>query len=266
MGQKQNPDILAAGTLVKTGQAFEIRHQGPQDIDAILGLQNTVLQDLSEEEQSYVIPKDRAFFEKHFAQGNIVLGVFVEGRLIAQSVIVNPTKQNPKTGMTDMPGRLDPARVTVIQGVVVHPDMRGNRLMTEMVDVWLDIARKQGRRHAIAEVTAENHFSWSVFMKEGLQLHSIGYDPEDAVYLFNMHAKVKHLINARLQPTFNAAAKRGPKTVACHQADIEGQKSLLRQGFRGVARDGGAGQILFEKPKKKGLVTVIKENLPKCFR
>ena len=40
-------------------------------------------------------------------------------------------------------------------------------------------------------------------MKEGLQLHSIGYDDEDAVYLYNMHANVKKLINARLQPTLD---------------------------------------------------------------
>ena len=255
--------IFKTDTLIKTGQEYQIVLQTPADIDAILALQATVMDDLTEEEQSYLVPKDRAFFEKHFASDNIVLGVMVDGKLVAQSIVVNPTKKNPKTGMTDMPGRIPPERVTVIQGVIVHPDFRGNRLMTEMVDAWLNIARFEGRRHAIAEVTAENHFSWAVFMKEGLQLHSIGYDDEDAVYLYNMHANVKKLINARLQPAFNsAAAKHGPKSVVVANSDIKTQQKLLRKGFKGVARNSQTGAIIFDKPKSKGLISVIKKFLP----
>lgn len=255
--------IFKTDSLIKTGQQYQIVLQTPADIDAILALQETVMKDLTAEEQSYLVPKDRAFFEKHFASDNIVLGVMVDGKLVAQSIIVNPTKKNPKTGMTDMPGRIPPERVTVIQGVIVHPDFRGNRLMTEMVDAWLNIARFEGRRHAIAEVTAENHFSWAVFMKEGLQLHSIGYDDEDAVYLYNMHANVKKLINARLQPAFNtAAAKHSPKSVVVANSDIKTQQKLLRKGFKGVARNSQTGDIIFDKPKSKGIISTIKKFLP----
>lgn len=255
--------IFKTDSLIKTGQQYQIVLQTPADIDAILALQTTVMNDLTAEEQSYLVPKDRAFFEKHFASDNIVLGVMVDGKLVAQSIIVNPTKKNPKTGMTDMPGRIPPERVTVIQGVIVHPDFRGNRLMTEMVDAWLNIARFEGRRHAIAEVTAENHFSWAVFMKEGLQLHSIGYDDEDAVYLYNMHANVKKLINARLQPAFNtAAAKHSPKSVVVANSDIKTQQKLLRKGFKGVARNSQTGDIIFDKPKSKGIISTIKKFLP----
>lgn len=255
--------IFKTDTLIKTGQQYQIVLQGPADIDAMLALQATVMDELSDEEKSYLVPKDRAFFEKHFANENIVLGVKVDGKLVAQSVVVNPTKKNPKTGMTDMPGRIPPERVTVIQGVIVHPDFRGNRLMTEMVDAWLNIARYEGRRHAIAEVTSDNHFSWAVFMKEGLQLHSIGYDPDDAVYLYNMHANVKKLINARLQPAFNSAAKKhGPASKAVANADISQQQKLLRKGFKGVARNNQTGDIIFDKPARPGIAAIIKKFLP----
>lgn len=251
------------GILIKTGQQYDIALQSCADIDAMLALQAQVMADLSAEEKSYLVPKDRSFFEKHFANGNIVLGIKMNGMLIGQAIIVNPTNKNPKTGMTDMAWRISPKRVTVIQGVIVHPDFRGNRLMTEMVDAWLNMARIEGRRYAIAEVSAENHFSWSVFMKEGLKLHSIGYDAEDIVHLYNMQANVKQLIKARLKPTFNsAAANHSTKSVHVANADIERQKKLLRQGFKGVARHSQSGDIIFDKPKKNGITTLLKKLFP----
>ncbi len=255
MGQKnKNPaQFLTKGTLAKTGQPYEMVLQGAGDIDAILDLQKIAMDDLSDEEKSYLVPKDRAFFEKHFASGNLMLGIISEGKLVAQCVIVNPTKQSPKTGMTDMPGRLAPHRVTVIQGVIVHPDYRGNRLMSEMVDVWLEIARMQGRRHAISEVTVDNHFSWAVFMKEGLQLHSIGYDPDDAVHLYNMHAEVSQLIEQRLNIAFNQVAAPPPsqKAVPVSLHELDKQRALIKKGFKGVARNPKTGEVIFDKPKKQ---------------
>lgn len=267
MGHKNKAaSFFHQGTLRKSGHPYSMRLQTPLDIDAILALQDVVMDDLSEEEQVYVVPKDRAFFEKHFAAGGLVLGVFCEGRLVAQSVIVNPTKENPKTGMTDMPARLSPHKVTVIQGVIVHPDLRGNRLMTVMVDAWLDIARRDGRCHAIAEVASENHFSWKVFMKEGLQLHSIGYDAEDAVHLYNMHARVNGLIKQRLKPEFNAVAPRPtPAGIACDARDLSRQKDLLKKGFRGIATQDHGRSILFERHRRP-LGQTIKDIVRKCPR
>lgn len=258
--------ICSTGTLAKTGQPYSIVMQGKADIDAMLALQATVMNDLSAEEKSYLVPKDRAFFEKHFASDNIVLGVVVDGKLVAQAIIVNPTSKNPKTGMTDMPGNLPPEKVTVIQGVIVHPDYRGNRLMTEMVDAWLKIAQFEGRRHAIAEVSTTNHFSWSVFLKEGLHIHSIGYDPADAVYLYNMHANVKKLINARLKPAFNAVAPRGGKNMPCNVTNIEAQKTLIARGFNGVAFDRPNQRIIFAKPANNNPLTTVKKCITKIFR
>lgn len=264
MGHKNKAPYFHSGHLRKTGEEYHMRLQTPADIDAILALQDVVMDDLTEEEQVYVVPKDRAFFEKHFANGGLVLGVFCGGRLVAQSVIVNPTRANPKTGMTDMPARMAVHKVTVIQGVIVHPELRGNRLMTVMVDAWLDIARRDGRCHAIAEVAAGNHFSWKVFMKEGLQLHSIGYDPEDAVHLYNMHARVNGLIKRRLQPEFNTVAARPPESsVVCKAGNLEQQKKLLGKGFRGTATQDHGQSIVFEKHRRP-LGATIKDTIRKC--
>lgn len=239
--------VIKNGFLPKTGGEYTLVLLSAQHIEQILFLQDVAFNGLSEEEQAYLLRKSSNFFEKHFAEGNFVLGIVHEGQLIAQSVIVHPTVEHPKTGMVDM--ALDAAcdKITVMQGVIVDSGYRGNRLMTIMVDAWLDIATEQGRTHAIAEVAVGNFYSWSVFMKEGLRIHSMGVDPADGTELYNIHADVAPLIRERLTPSFNkAAAKHG---VPCARNNLKQQKLLLSKGYKGVGYDAAKGNIVFKAPK-----------------
>ncbi len=233
-------------TLLVKGKAFDLRCQSAQQIDDILNLQTLVIDALADSEKTFVVAKQRAFFEKHFAQGNLVLGVYHEGQLVAQSIIVNPTAENSKTGMTDMALPGTPETLTIIQGVMVHPAYRGHKLMTAMVDAWLSIAARQGRVHALAEACSDNHYSWSVFLKEGLKLHSIGYDANDNVHLYNLHAQVQPLIRSRLRPAFATAACKLKREKACAVEDIATQKTLIDSGYKGVAFD--KAKLVFQKP------------------
>jgi hypothetical protein len=239
--------ILKSSKLAKNGGTFDLVHLTINDIAHILRLQDKVFSALSADEKSFMLKKDRCFFEKHFKSGNTVLGVIHNGQLIAQSIIVNPTADNPKTGMVDMVLPCAPENLTVIQGVVVDPDFRGNALMMHMVDVWLDISNTAGRSHAISEVTVNNPHSWVTFMKEGLRIHSIGIDKSDNTEVYNMCAKVKPLIKKRLNSSFNSAAKK--KGTPCAATDIKKQKKLLQNGFQGVTYDPVKHNIYFRKPK-----------------
>lgn len=238
--------ILKTGTLKKTGAPYEITTLAPSDIPQILKLQDEVFDSLTADEQNYLLRKEKSFFENHFANGNIVLGIVSEGKLVAQSVILHPTTAHPKSGMTDMALDAKPAEVTVLQGVIVHPDYRGNKLMTFMVDEWLAVANAEGRKHALAEVTTGNFFSWSVFMKEGLGIHSLGHDDIDGSDLYNMYAEVAPLMEKRLTGDFNKAAA----VVKVPVCDIESQKTLTQAGFLGVAFEAANQNIVFEAPKK----------------
>lgn len=237
--------ILKQDILPKSGGEQTLVILTKDHLDQILALQDKVFNSLSEAEKTFILKKEPSFFEKHMDQGNILLGVVHDGELIAQSILLNPTKEHPKTGMVDMklPSRAD--KITVIQGVIVDPDFRGNKLMTTMVDTWLDISKKARRKDAISEVTVENHYSWSVFLKEGMHIHSIGTDPADGTLVYNMHGHVEGWIKERLSAKFNTAAAK--KTVACPMADIEGQKKLLKKGYIGTQFDATKHNILFEK-------------------
>jgi len=242
--------VLKTGSLPKTGGEFSLVALSTQHIDQILALQDSAFDALSEKEQAFLIKKGRDFFENHFAEGNIVLGIVHDNKLIAQSIILHPTEEHPKTGMVDMKLETSVDKVSVIQGVIVDTDYRGNRLMTLMIDAWLDIAQKQGRTHAIAEVVVDNFYSWSVFMKEGLRIDSMGTDPADGMQVYNIEAKVAPLIQKRLKPSFNKAAAK--HSVSCPRDDLNQQKKLLSEGYKGVKYDAANDNIVFRPSKRPG--------------
>jgi hypothetical protein len=130
--QSSKSTILQSGTLPKTGGSYQLALLTADHIDDILSLQDTVYANLTAAEKAFIVCKDRAFFEQHFATGNVVLGVFHQGKLIAQSLMVHPTPQHPKTGMVDMQLPAPTEKIAVLQGMIVHPDFRGNALMALM--------------------------------------------------------------------------------------------------------------------------------------
>lgn len=239
-------NTLKLDYLKKNNEQYAMVALSPQNIDAILALQDIIFASLSAEEQSYVLKKDKAFFDDHFANGNIVIGAVHNGKLVAQSIIVNPTPEHPKHGMVDMvlPGKVE--EITIIQGVLVDPAYQGNRLMSAMVDTWLDIADKEHRGHAIAEVAVGNYYSWSVFLKEGMEIHSLGLDTSDGTELYNIHADIPALIQKRLTPDFNKAAAKN--TVDCPLNDLAQQKKLVSEGYKGVGFDKAKNALQFKKP------------------
>ncbi len=246
---KTKTPILKTGPLPKQGGTYALVLQFQENITDILALQDTVINSLTADEKSFVLPKSQAFFEQHLSQGNTILGVMHNGQLIAQSIILNPTPENGKTGMVDMNLAASPEKVTVLQGVLVHPEYRGNKLMTVMVDTWLSLAAEENRIHAIAEVTTDNYHSWSVFLKEGLSIHSIGVDATDGTEVYNMHAHINALIEKRMQKDFNAASAKKPDAL-CPRDDIAQQKELIASGHKGTTYNPATDTFGFQKKKK----------------
>ncbi len=232
--QKGEP-VLGEGTLKKTGKPFELVCLTKADIPEIMELQGKVIGDLTEAEKVFVNEKPKSFFEDHYERGNVVLGIRSEGELIAQAIVLNPSERHPKTGMVDMEPVGTPDSVSVLQGVLVDPEFRGNRLMQEMVAFWLDFADEIGREHVLAEIEVHNHFSWAVFVEEGLAITSIGTDPDDGAKVYNAHETVKGAKAKKLAGDFNGAAKKD--SVACHKDNIADQDALMKAGYVCIGYD-----------------------------
>lgn len=231
---------IKTGTLEKTGESYALVSLSADDIDQILALEDLAFDALPDDEKAFLLKKDRAFFENHFAQGNTMLGILKGSCLIAQSVILNPTTAHPKTGMVDMPELTGtaPGAITVQQGVIVDPAYRGNHLMDVMVKEWLAESEKAGRTEAVSEVAVENAFSWSVYLKNGLHIESLGVDASDGTVVYNMHGHIP-----ALSQIFNAAAEK--KT--CAQTDLVQQIKSVRQGYKGESYNPKTGVLSLGK-------------------
>ncbi len=234
--------VLAAGRLKKTGEEYSLVRLSSKNTDQILALQEVAFADLTSDEMHYLKRKDHGWFDKHFADGNTVLGVVHKGHLVAQSIILNPTAENPKLGMTNMDlGDTPLETLTVLKGVIVDPAYRGNSLMGIMVDAWLTATQKNGRTEMIAEVAVENSFSWFVFLQKGLHIEGTGIDPEDGTGFYNLHGRLP-----ALSQVFNDRAKK------CPQTDFKRQKKLFTKGYKAAGFDPANGNLKFKKPKKNG--------------
>lgn len=232
----KSSEILKTGVLPKTGGSYTIGLLSTQHIDQVLDLQSATLQKLSPQEKTFLAKRDRSFLEKHFAAGNLMIGITHKGRLIAQSIVANPATY---------PGVVS-GLVSILKGVIVDQAYRGNGLMTLMVDCWLDIAQQEKRRHALAVVVTANTYSWSVFMQQGLDIQSMGIDPDDGSQIYNMHADVATLRAGMFMPKFNCRSHKG--STLCAKDDLATQEKLLATGYRGVDFD-AKQEVIYFKPQ-----------------
>ena len=159
-------------------------------IPEILALNAKVRASLAPDEQMFLAEKDAQFFEDHFASGSGVIGIVEDGKLIAQSVIVNPTRAHPRKHLAELIIDAPPERMTVLQGVVVDPDHRGKGLMGEMIGAWMALAKEENRPHALTAVAPRNEASWRGFMKAGLHIHDTALSPYTNVEVYILHADV----------------------------------------------------------------------------
>tara|TARA_R110002124_G_scaffold31474_6_gene106563 strand:+ start:2577 stop:3314 length:738 start_codon:yes stop_codon:yes gene_type:complete len=227
-------DILNMGTLCKSGQSYTVKLLDADCLDEIMGLQQKIIDSLPDDQKSFILPKSKTFFENHFKRGaNTMIGIYCEGELIAQSIVLNPNAAHPETGMVDMERVDAPETLSIIEGVLVDPAYRGNRLMEEMVGHWIDYAEQIGRKHVIAEIAIDNPYSWGVFLDKGLTLHSTGTDPDDGTALYNAHESIANIRSKQLSGVFNHYAEK----KICDADDLKAQQKLLDKGFKGVAYD-----------------------------
>jgi len=232
-------NVLRKDQLKKTGEEYSVVLLSAKNIDQILSLQDIAFANLKGQESMFLANnKDRNFFEKHFANGNQVIGIVHDGRLIAQAIIVNPTKANPTTGMAiDIDQPLN--KIAVMQGAIVDPAYRGNNLQGVLVDERMAVSKKNGRTEIYSEVALNNSFSWSVLLKKGLEIEATGKSPYTGADVYVMHG---HL--PALRRDFAASAPR----AVVPQSDVPKQEKLLKEGYKGVEFDKTKSTITFARP------------------
>ncbi len=184
------------GRLIRSGQRYYVRYMDHGDLKHSLDLQDHVLEVLEELGKThYIIEKSENYLKKLLDSGHAIIGTFVhdsdpnnEDRLATHMLVLYPQSEDD-TGLADtsvLPCS-DPGKLSVVSNILVHQDFRGNRLMQQMLAEWLKIAAADGKSDAVAEVCADNEFSWGVFVDCGFVIYAASHDERDGAELVYVH-------------------------------------------------------------------------------
>ena len=228
------------GRLIKQGLKYYVRYMNEHDLTQSLGLQDHVVDTLKNIGKShYIIPKSRAKLQALLDDGHAVIGTFIKDgnplkkdRLAAHMIVTYPATEE-EVGLADpaaIPDK-DVSKISVVSNILVHQDYRGNKLMQQMLAEWLKIAKEDGKSHAIAEASADNQFSWSVFLDCGFVIYGSAFDPRDGTENFFLHKPLDHEFVYSADPSDVTMVRLFDKNGEFDEAAYESMKDLLSQGY-----------------------------------
>lgn len=142
-----------------------------QDFDAWVALRETVLATLPDPDFYVREDDEKDFFQAHMYPGGELIGVFVDGALVAYAMVELPGEHEAHN-LGHVIG-LDPAQ----QGLVAHlsscmvlPQWRGRQLQRTLLSARLGLAQAHGRPLCMAMVSLRNHRSRHNMLRQGLRV------------------------------------------------------------------------------------------------
>lgn len=161
-----------------------------QSIPQLLGLQQTVYDALDDDKKRFILPKSKGYLTSHFENGSTAIGISIDGKHVAQALIAMPSEENQNTSLVDFDLQHPLEELSVIQGLLVHPNFRGLKLGQLMIEAWIKIAEEAQKKYCMAETETRNHYSWGLFLDAGVPIISTGHDAEDGADLFHHCHKI----------------------------------------------------------------------------
>lgn len=210
----------------------------PADAAAAARLHQSVIDAAPAHEKNFLSERSEQDFHTLLQQGHQIVAIVENGRLLAQSILLLPTAQNPDTSIHGLPESFSaetmaPESMAVICGQAVDPAYRHQGFQTLLTGLCLELAAAQGRPHVLSDICTDNIASWKSQIKAGMTICGLSADPaisDSSVYF--MYGQSRALKKGELTATFNTVAER---TVPMN--DMAQQKTLLTSGWRGVGYD-----------------------------
>ena len=145
------------------------------DIPAIMQLQRNVLMALPMENRHFC--KQRGFdaFARHLGANMPIFGIRHEFGLAAMVMLTDPASK-AASNMQGYPIK-ESERALVIQGLLVDPASRGQRLSARMLDAASGYAVNAGKVALLAKIAQSNRASMETFCRNGFEKVATGVDP-----------------------------------------------------------------------------------------
>ncbi|MGM0561719.1 MAG: GNAT family N-acetyltransferase [Pseudomonadota bacterium] len=205
----------AAGALQAEG--LTTRRLDPADADTVLALHRRALQAIADPQ--WVRPENPEFFHEVLGPGGSGIGAFdSEGSLVAYALIQTELEADDLANLIWTDGRTE--GVAKLCGSAVAPEWRGRNLQQALSVERLHLASSLGLDRLFATAAPGNAASWISLINAGLQIARLG---------LRYGGRLRYtLVRDEIHPLEQAVP------ALRDLQDLEGQKELLAEGWRGV--------------------------------
>lgn len=214
---------MTPGTGSRT-ERYIITRLNEAHLPEIMSLQGVIVQHLGEPDllQSF----SYEFMKQHLGPKGIVLGVFVNERLVAFRNLYYPDTWDKNWNLGIDMGLVGAElhRVVNLQMVCVHPHFRGNALAMRLNAIALGLLREMGTHcHACATVSPYNVWNIPVLLSSGFHITRLKV---------KYGGKIRYIVYQDLR---KAQSFDDSTSVRVALQDLYTQKRLLGAGFYGTA-------------------------------
>lgn len=226
---------LKRNAPIESMARYEIKVLNEKSLHSMINLQDIILNDL----QNPILyePASPELFTERLVSKKLVVGVEVEGELIAFGIIQIPGESKENLGTDIGMAQGDLLNVSHIQFIVVHPHFRGNSLQNKIAKYLLSIIKEMKYQYVLGTISPDNYYS----LKNMLQLGFVIRELKE-----KYGGKLRYII---YKDVTIIQDQKWLEIIKINADDIDGQKKLLRNGFVGfnVQNDLGKNIIIFGK-------------------
>lgn len=212
---------IATGTL-RDERTIQIERLTISDLPIIMQLQTKVKQTLDSD--AFLSPLSEAEFTRILSGNGIMVGTFVDEKMIAFRAMLIPELDDTHLGLDAGLSEADLPNVIYSEISNVDPDYRGNGLQNYMGKLLMREIDREQFRYVCATVAPNNIPSIKDKFSLGLQVVALKEKYEGMLrYIF-----IKDLTVYFKESDYT-------ETHLLAEADIASQQKLLHRGFRGIS-------------------------------
>ncbi|MGE5328350.1 MAG: GNAT family N-acetyltransferase [Deltaproteobacteria bacterium] len=203
---------------------YQIRFVDKAYLQDVIELEQFVLDKLLDKD--LFAPAPNGSYEEILNGRGILMGVFINDRLIGMSSVYYPDDDDDNIGKDVGLKNEEIYKVVYLCNAVIHPDFRGQGLINKLFSYLLDEVKNEGKwRYIIATASPRNYASIKNILSAGLKI--IMVKVKFANYIrFIFYNDLENPIS------INQSSK-----IEVLNWDVEKQKELLEKGYVGFSQN-----------------------------
>jgi hypothetical protein len=155
----------------------------------LLSLQSCAIDQLHQSgTPRHIIPRTTSYFQTHLHAPHQVIGLLHDDVHCGQAIFRCPRNFTAlELGVDTLPTHKDSEKVSILQGLIIHPEYRGRNLVEKIFHEWQSWAQFHDVKHLAARAEASHKASQHHFLKNDFTIIDEITDLYDKARVCVMH-------------------------------------------------------------------------------